>query len=131
MPSLRKKKVIKNRGAAIVELAVCLPILVMMVWGTIEVSNSIFMKQTLTSAAHEGALTGMRLNSTESQIIDKVNLILTARGVTGANVAVIPSGKEFEAMESGDSFSIRIQTTHENSFISLTGVSVLVTTQTQ
>ena len=100
-----------------------------MVWGTIEVSGSIFLKQTLTSAAHEGALTGMRLNSTETGVLNKVNLILTARGVTGATVTVTPSGNAFENMTSGDSFSIRIQTTHNNSFISLTGVSVLVTTQ--
>ena len=107
---MRKKSRIRNRGAAIVELAVCLPVLVMMVWGTIEVSTSIFMKQTLTSAAHEGALTGMRLNATESEILNKVNLILTARNVTGATVDVIPSGSQFNNLNSGDSFSIRIQT---------------------
>jgi len=71
----------------------------------------------------------MRLNSTETEVLNKVNLILTARNVTGATVTVTPNGNAFEDMNSGDSFSIRIQTTHSNSFISLAGVSVLVTTQ--
>jgi Flp pilus assembly protein TadG len=126
---MRKKNRKGKRGAAIVELAVCLPVLVLMVWGTIEVAGSIFMKQTLTSAAHEGALAGMRVNSTESQILAKVNLILTARGVNGATVDVFPTGTAFTQLVSGDPFSIRIQTTRNNKFISLSGVSVLVTTQ--
>ncbi len=121
----------RARGAAIVELAVCLPVLVTMVWGTIEVTGAIFMKQSLTSAAHEGALTGMRMNSTEAQIIAKVEFILNARGVTNASVTVSPSGSEFEELDPGDLFSIQIQTSRNNNFISLTGVSTLVTAQMQ
>lgn len=120
----------RQTGAAIVELAVCLPVLVLMVWGTIEVAGSIFMKQTLTSAAHEGALAGMRMNATETEILDKVNLILDARGVEEANVSIVtPPGQSFGDLVSGESFSIRIQATNENSFISLAGVSIQVTSQ--
>ena len=126
---MRKKSTTRTRGAAIVELAVCLPVLVVMVWGSIEVSGSIFMKQTLTSAAHEGALTGMRQNATESEILAKVNLILAERGVTNAVVSVLPTGNSFTALSSGDFFSVQIQTERNNSFISLAGVSVRVTTQ--
>ena len=101
-----------------------------MVWGTIEVAGSIFMKQTLTSAAHEGALAGMRMNATETEILDKVNLILDARGVEDASVSIVTSsGQSFGELVSGDSFSIRIQTTKENNYISLAGVSIQVTSQ--
>ena len=49
----------KRLGAAIVEMAICLPVIVLLTYGTIELAGGLFLKQTLTSAAHEGALAGM------------------------------------------------------------------------
>lgn len=118
-----------RRGAAIVELAVCLPVLVFMVWGTIEVASSIFLKQTMISAAHEGALQGMRFNANQQQIIDRVNLILAARNISDCTVNVETGGTPFEELPSGGQFSIRVQKNQTNQFINLTGVSVSITSQ--
>ena len=44
-----------RKGTATVEFAVCLPVLVTIVLGSIEATNAIFLKQHLTAAAYEGA----------------------------------------------------------------------------
>ena len=41
---------------AVVELAVCLPVLVLIIMGSIEACNLTFLKQKLTEAAYQGAM---------------------------------------------------------------------------
>ena len=61
----------KRTGAAVIEMAICLPVSVFMVFGTIELTGAIFLKQTLTSAAHEGALAGMRVGTTDLRLLQR------------------------------------------------------------
>ena len=119
----------KRLGAAIVEMAICLPVIVLLTYGTIELAGGLFLKQTLTSAAHEGALAGMRLDATEAIVRERVELILAVREVEDCVITITPSGSAFDAMESGDTFTIQIDKGSENKFINLTAVSVSVSTQ--
>ena len=119
----------KRLGAAIVELAICLPVIVLLTFGTIELASGLFLKQTLTSAAHEGALAGMRLDATEASVRDRVELILAVREVEDCVITITPSGRAFDAMQSGDTFTIQIDKDSENNFINLTAGSVRVSTQ--
>ena len=43
----------KRAGIAVVEFAVCLPILVLVVFGSIEACNAIYLKQAATASAYE------------------------------------------------------------------------------
>ena len=119
----------KRLGAAIVEMAICLPVIVLLTFGTIELASGLFLKQTLTSAAHEGALAGMRLDATEAIVRERVELILAVREVEDCVITITPSGRAFDAMQSGDTFTIQIDKDSENNFINLTAVSVSVSTQ--
>ncbi len=121
----------KTKGAAIIELAICLPVLLLIVFGTIELSSSIFLKQTLTSAAHEGAMTGMKVIVTEQEVIDRVEAVLTARSVTGCTVSVVPSGTAFADLVPGEMFSVNIQKNTAFQYVSLSGVNVSVSSQRQ
>ena len=89
-------------------MAICLPVLVLMTWGTIETSSSIFQRQTLTSAAHEGALTGMRRGSSETEIRNRIAVILKSRQLDDSVVEVTPSGAAFDQLVPGAPFSITI-----------------------
>lgn len=101
------KKGQRRAGAAIVELAICLPLLFLLVIGTIEVNNSIFLKQTLTSAVHDGALTGLRMNATEQEIKDRVETILNARGVSDFELSLeTESGTAFSQLSKGEAFTV-------------------------
>ncbi|TWU41235.1 TadE-like protein [Novipirellula aureliae] len=71
-----------RRGAAAVEFAVCLPILVILVFGSIEACSFIFLKQSLSVAAYEGAREAALSNSTTSAASTRSQQILDSRGVT-------------------------------------------------
>jgi len=117
-------------GAVIVEMAICLPILILLIFGTIELAGSIFLKQTLTSAAHEGALFGMQIGATEEEIRERVELILESRDLGDTcDVQVSPTGDAFDAMASGEFFTVSVSKGKQNSFINLSSVSVQVSTQ--
>ncbi|KAA1259057.1 TadE-like protein [Rubripirellula obstinata] len=76
----------RRRGLATVELAVCLPVLVILVFGSIEASSFIFLKQSLNAAAYEGIREAVRVGSGNTNAEDRVNNILNSRGVTDFSV---------------------------------------------
>ena len=125
-----RKKYKHRKAAAVIELAVCLPVMVLIVFGSLEVAGTIFLKQTLTSAAHEGALTGMRQNAQESEITTRVDQILTARNVTGCTVQVVTNGPAFADLNPGDMFWVDVQKSSSNTYINLTSVAVSVASRT-
>ncbi len=45
----------RRRGAALTELAICLPVMCILVFGAIEITDTIFLKQRLSSIAYETA----------------------------------------------------------------------------
>ncbi|TWT80988.1 TadE-like protein [Planctomycetes bacterium CA13] len=70
-----------RRGVAAVEFAVCLPVLVILVFGSIEASSFIFLKQSLAVAAYEGAREAALSDSTPDTARDRAVNILNARNV--------------------------------------------------
>jgi len=81
----------RRRGAAAVEFAVCLPILVLLVFGSIEACSFIFLKQSLSVAAYEGAREATLSNSTTSAASVRSQRILDSRGVTDYSIS-FPGG---------------------------------------
>lgn len=80
-----------RRGVATVELAVCLPLLVLFCFGAIEACSMIYLKQSLTIAAYEGGRTANALGATTSDVEATCNQILADRGIAGGVVATTPS----------------------------------------
>ncbi|EMI22806.1 TadE family protein [Rhodopirellula maiorica SM1] len=70
-----------RHAVAAAEFAVCLPILVLLVFGSIEASSFIFLKQALSVAAYEGAREAALSTSTNSAAEDRAINILNARNV--------------------------------------------------
>ncbi len=82
-----------RRGAAVVEAAICIPIIVLLMFGTLEISAGFYLQESLTIAAYEGARTGVKRRATKKQVVDRVNDILAARNVTlgsSGSITVIP-----------------------------------------
>ncbi len=98
-----------RRAAAVVELAVCLPLLFTIIFGSIEACNVIFLKQAVTAAAYEGALVAMRPHVEETEVLDRINDILSSRQITGATITLDVPGLDFEDLAHGDQFTVTIQ----------------------
>ena len=80
-----------RRGAAVAELAVCLPLIVLLVIGTVEACTMIYLKQSLTIAAYEGARTALVPGATNSDVTTECQQVITDRGVLGQTILVTPA----------------------------------------
>lgn len=90
--SLRRRKRHENRsGIAIVEFAVCIPVILVIVFGMIEMANLIFTRQALKAASYEAALAVTNINGTQTNATAKANTVLTAYGIVGASVSYSPT----------------------------------------
>jgi len=79
-----------RRGNATVELAVLLPVLVLIVFGTIETCSMIYTTQTLHISAYEGSRMCLVPKSTAAQVEVAANQMLTDRRVRGPSIAISP-----------------------------------------
>ena len=87
---LKKQKArVKREGAAVVEFAVCLPLVILIVLGTIEAGSLLFLKQTLVQAAYEGAKVAIATGDTDQveAVVDAV-LVVIAYGVETIGAAL-------------------------------------------
>ena len=106
---MRSKKQQKT-GTAVVELAVCLPVIFAVVFGSIEACNMIALKQIICESAYDGALVAVRPNSTEADIVSSINAVLAARNVTPQTVSVTgPGGISFNAISRGDPITVTVE----------------------
>jgi Flp pilus assembly protein TadG len=96
----------KRRGVAAAELAVCLPVVVLIVLATIESCSALFLKQSLTVAAYEGVRTAIEKGTTTANVQTRCDQILTDRRIQGATVTVNPTNKV--AMKPGDFIDVTV-----------------------
>lgn len=90
----------RRRGAATIEFAVCLPVIILLVFGAIEGSSFIFLKQSLNVAAYEAVRQAIRNDSNSAESQQVANSILTARQVNDFQVN-FPNGPA-EAIQRGE-----------------------------
>jgi Flp pilus assembly protein TadG len=79
-----------HKGIAAVQLAVCLPVLMVLVMGTLETTDLIFLRQRLMTVAYEAARTATAPAHTADDGVKAGTDILTARGITGGTVTISP-----------------------------------------
>ena len=108
MKHIRKRNRRSCSGTAIVELAVCLPAIVLLVLGSIEACTMVFVKQSLHISAYEGVRNAIKSDGTAAKAIARANQILDERGVQDANVTVTPALPQ--DAELGDIVTVRITT---------------------
>jgi Flp pilus assembly protein TadG len=102
----------KQKGAALVEFAVILPLLFLLLFGIVEFSLLLYNQQVITNACREGARAGIvsrepRLNSTEiTQIVNtysKAHLVTFGDAISAATNIDNSGGTSF-----GDDLKVRV-----------------------
>ena len=71
----------ERRAAAATELAVCLPVLTLVVFGSIQACNLIYLKHGAVTAAYEGTLELAKRNATNASMTARAQQVLDARGI--------------------------------------------------
>jgi len=88
----RQKQTDKSlKGAAVVELAVVLPLLLTLVFGIIEFGWVFMVRETLTNASREGCRVAVLQGSSLMDITTQVNASMTPTGLTGWSTQITRS----------------------------------------
>lgn len=96
----------RRRGVAAVEFAVCLPMLVLLVFGSIEASSIIFLKQTLNVSAYEATREAIRDGRNNADARLRAENILNARNINGFAIS-FPRGESADA-DRGDEVVVTV-----------------------
>jgi len=101
-------------GTATVEMAVCLPVLVLLVFGGVEAAHFIQLKQNLTICAYEAAKKATRDDASMQDAIDRFNEIAVAKGITGASISFSPTFDTTTA--SGTEIAVQVTAPAESNY---------------
>lgn len=80
----------KRSGAVTVEVALCLPILFLLLFGCLEMASANMLKHATESAAYEGARVGILPGATPAGVQLAVDHILNTIGAEGSSVEILP-----------------------------------------
>ena len=71
----------KRKAAATVEFAICLPVLIALTLGTMDLCSVIFLKESVTIAAYEGARRGVGRGRTNEDVTNRIIEFLDDRDI--------------------------------------------------
>jgi len=80
-----------RRGAAAVELAICLPLLVLLIMASIEACTMIFLDHGLTITSYEGARVAINYDGTNAQVLARCDQIISQRSIKDVSVSTNPT----------------------------------------
>ncbi len=90
-----------RRGVAAAELALILPLLVLLVMASIEACTMVFLNHSLSIASYEAVRVAINFDSNNAAVEERFDEIIQARDVSGAllsispgNVATVPRGTQ-------------------------------------
>jgi Flp pilus assembly protein TadG len=98
-----------------VEFAMVLPVLVALVVGIVESCNLIYVKQSLTVSAYEGARAAIVKGMTQTDIQARVNQVLTDRKIKNTTILISPNPPS--AASYGTYINVRVQANYGSNAI--------------
>ena len=104
-----RQKFHRKKGAAVAEIAICLPIIFVVIFGSIEVCNLTFLKQAITSAAYEGSLAAILPDATEADVLQRVQMVLDARDIDGTSISINGPAGSLEGIQAGELFTVHVE----------------------
>lgn len=105
----------RRRGAVAVEMAIVLPALLLLVVGIVESSNLIYLKQSLTVAAYEGARASIAFQATSTDVNTHANLIVADRKVQASSILITPSN--FSSQPYGTYIAVEVSAPYQSNSV--------------
>lgn len=99
----------RSEGILLVELAIVLPLLLLLTFGVIEYGWLFLKAQQVTNAARQGARVGATPDATNADVETAVETVLTASGMGGSGYSLVylPAGGVGD-LESGSTFTVTV-----------------------
>jgi len=89
--SLRRQPTACRNGTTTVEFAVCLPLVLLLFFGSIEFSRVNMLRHTITAAAYEGARRGIVPGATADDVRTVATSVLSSASATAYTIDVVPA----------------------------------------
>jgi hypothetical protein len=96
----------RRKGVAVAELAVCLPLLVLITIATMETCTMMFVQQSMKISAFEGARVGTVPDAKASNVIFQVETLLDNYNVYGYSISMDPPDPT--TLDQGDYFTVTV-----------------------
>ena len=90
----KKRGFIQRRAVAAVELAVCLPVIVLLALGSMEAASMIFLRQALVQSAYETVKEAASAQGSEALALTRGQEVLAFRDIQDETVTINPAGTE-------------------------------------
>ena len=97
----------RNRGAAVVELAVCLPVVVLLIFASLEGANMLFVRQAGVQASYEAVKAAARINGSQADGILLAEQVLDARNINTRTIEFNPNN--VDALPEGTPFTVTVR----------------------
>lgn len=95
-----------RRGTAAVELAVCLPVIVLLVFASLEGANMLFLRQAVVQSAYETAKAVAKTNGVQASAEKLGRQVLSSRGVDSPTIAFEPAN--VQSLTPGAAFTVTV-----------------------
>ncbi|MEM6471478.1 MAG: TadE/TadG family type IV pilus assembly protein [Planctomycetota bacterium] len=97
-----------RHGAATVEFAICLPALIALTIGTIDLCSMLFLKESITLAAYEGARRGVGRDRTNADVIARVQEFLDERDIQYTGNPCTFSSPDFTSADTLENVTVTV-----------------------
>ena len=126
-PSLQSAKRFRGKrfGAAAVEFAVCLPLIVLIVAGSIEGASLLFLRQALIQSSYVGAKVAVKQDSVNSDVTNIAIAVTDGRNLSGVTVETEPGN--IESVAQGELIRGRVTAPTSGNSLFFNGVFTLPT----
>jgi Flp pilus assembly protein TadG len=101
-----------RRGAAVVEFAILLPLLLAVVLGLVEFGRAMMVQQTLVATSREACRVAVLAGTSKTDVIDRATASLGAAGISTFTISMNPDPPSSAA--EGTAVTVTIQVSFDN-----------------
>ncbi len=80
-----------RKGAAVAEFAVCLPVIFLIAFGSIEAASMLFLRQAMIQSSYEGVKVAARNSGTNAAATAAATAVTEGRNLNGVSIVFTPS----------------------------------------
>lgn len=116
-----QRRHVDRRGVAAVEVAVLLPVFLLLTIGSIEATNATYLKRDVTMAAYVAATDLEDHQGTVATATAKAQEVLAARSISTYTIKVTnTSGVEQSQVDKGQTFQVRVEAPFAGNTLNIT-----------
>jgi len=105
------KRVFRRRGNAVLDMALVMPVLLSLTFGTVEYGHYFYVKHCLQGAAREGARVAITSSADNAAVTSAITNAMTACGLQSSGYTVTLTPSNISGLAEGTSITVSVQCT--------------------